>query len=759
MAPAATLAEPLRPAASAPLVPRTGERVAQPAFVPGEAIVRFESGTTAAERLSARRAADAELERSLAVPRAQLLEVDGDVAAAVERLERQPDVAFAQPNYRYRALAAPVPNDTFFGDLWGLGSTALPAPGVDALEAWESNRGGGQVVAVVDTGVAIDHPDLQGNLWTGPGGIHGHDFVDDDSDPDDYEFHGTHVAGTVAAVDGNGLGIAGVAPDAQIMAIRVLDGNGSGSSADIGAGIAFAAQNGADVINLSLGGDADSDPLMSSGIAIADSLDAVVVAAAGNESNDNDANGTVPCNLPHPNVICVAAVNEAGELADFSNYGATTVDVGAPGTRILSAETDYAAVHSDGFASFADLTTGTANGGVAWGTVATPNTDGNPSAADSPSGNYGQAVDHGFYAASVLAKATPLSLAGRYGCRMAFHLRYELEDGYDLFFAGTGTPDPNVDPFVTGSSGGSFFDEGFSISHADGSASVTPRFTLLSDYLEERDGVYLDQWRVLCRDSSYSNAAPPTGNYVRFQGTSMAAPHVAGVAALVRAAVPGLADTAVVQAIEEGGAPLDSLSGTTVSGRTADADGAIAVGLGEQPPSNDTGAPPDPTQPVPTQPDPTLPSPTQPDPVQPDPSPLPGPAPPPPAPRPVPHSPLSPPLASSLSLAGAKAALRVSRRGVFRYTFRATPSLAGRIAFRTRRKVRIARRTHLSLAAKTFSAPATGRVAVKVRLSKRQLRILRRNGRFLLRVTATARGNAGESLRASRGLTLRPPIR
>jgi subtilisin family serine protease len=547
------------------------------------------------------------------------------------------------------------------------------------------------VIAVADTGVALDHPDLQGNLWTGPGGIHGHDFVDDDSDPDDFGFHGTHVAGTAAAIDDNGLGISGVAPDAEIMAVRVLDGNGTGSSADIGAGIAFAAQNGADVINLSLGRQGNSDPLMSSGIAIADTLDAVVVAAAGNDGSDNDADGNVPCNLPHPNVICVAAVNRNGDLAGFSNYGATTVDVGAPGTSILSAETDYSSVMTNDFASSADLTTSTGNGGIPWGPVGSPSTDGNGAFADSPVGNYGQAVDDDFYAVSVLAKTTPLSLVGRRGCRTAFHVRHELEDEFDMLFAGTDTPDPGSDPFVTGSSDGSFFDEAFSISDADGSASVTPRLTLLSDSFVEQDGVYVDQWRVLCRDSTYSNAAPPTGNYVSFQGTSMAAPHVAGVAALVRAAAPGLSDTQVVEAIKDGGAPLGSLVPTTVSGRTADADGAIAVALGQPPPSNEGGqeTPPQVQPPAAT------------------PLPAPGPAPSPSAPAPR-LAPGFAPLVPVISLAGAEPVLRVSRRGVFEYAFGATRGVTGRIAFRTRRKVTVARRVHLSLRSRAFTGKRRG---------------------------------------------------
>ena len=203
-----------------------------------------------------------DFEESLLLARTQLVSFDGPVREAVARLEDQPGVVDAQPNYIYHALAA-APNDTYFGHLWGLGAT----PGVGALPGWDRSLGAGQVIAVVDTGVDLTHPDLVPNLWSGPGGIHGHDFVDDDDVPDDFNLHGTHVAGTAAAAANNALGVAGVAPQAQIMAIRSLDAEGSGTSFAIADGIAFAANSGAGIINLSLGGPAGpGDDLMSSAI-------------------------------------------------------------------------------------------------------------------------------------------------------------------------------------------------------------------------------------------------------------------------------------------------------------------------------------------------------------------------------------------------------------------------------------------------------------------------------------------------------------
>ena len=241
-------------------------------------------------------------------------------------------MADAQPNYVYHALAA-APNDTHFGHLWGLGAT----PGVGALPAWDRSLGAGQVIAVVDTGVDLTHPDLVPNLWSGPGGIHGHDFVDNDDVPDDFNLHGTHVAGTAAAAANNALGVAGVAPQAQIMAVRALDSEGSGGTLRDRERDPLRGElrRGRDQPEPGGPGGA-GDTAMSNAITLAESKGAVVVAAAGNGGDDgvgdnNDAAPITPCTLPNPNLICVASVTKTGARSDFSNFGPTTVDVGAPG--------------------------------------------------------------------------------------------------------------------------------------------------------------------------------------------------------------------------------------------------------------------------------------------------------------------------------------------------------------------------------------------------------------------------------------------
>jgi subtilisin family serine protease len=709
-------------------------------FVPGEVIVRFKAGTTPSERLAVRRVADAGLERSLQVSQAQLLEVEGGVKAAVEQLELQPDVAFAQPNYRYEALAAPAPNDPLFGSLWGLQDPAAPNPGVDALEAWDTTRGAGQVIAVVDTGVALDHPDLDDNAWDNPGetpgggdddlnghgdDVHGYDFVDDDPDPDDYNFHGTHVAGTAAAEYDNSRGIAGVAPEAEIMAVRVLDGDGSGTSADIGDGIAYAALEGADVINLSLGGLGASDSLMASGIAVADSQDAVVVAAAGNDALNNDTDPSVPCVLPNPNLICVAAVNQSGGLASFSSYGPTTVDVGGPGTNILSAQASYASIFDDSFsAGIGNWTTSTLNGALAWGAAATPNSDGNGSATDSPGGLYANSSTALAYAESRLVKTSALNLTSERGCRIHFDVRYDLESDFDYLEAGAIDGSLNFDgTYFTGSTGGSFFGEEVSISDLDGQPAVKPWFTVLSDDSVRADGAYLDDLHVLCRDTE---SPGDSGAYVAFNGTSMATPHVAGVAALVRAAAPGATDTDAIDAIKQGGAPLASLAGKTATGCTADADGAIAIALGAPDPGTCSVSSPPQSKPPAAQPTPQASPPT---------------------------APAKPNLSSSPST------VRVTRKGVLVYRFRATPGLTGTASFKTRVRAVVSRRAHLTIGRKPFAVGPTGRVTVRVKLSKRNLRHLRHNKRLLLNATVTVRNAAGLSAKAVKRLTLRPPRR
>ena len=209
---------------------------------------------------------------------------------------------------------------------WALDVMRLP-------QAWKDGRGGGMTIAIVDTGVDAHHPDLKDHM------VAGYDFVDHDSDPEDENGHGTHVAGIAAAVTDNGLGIAGGAPQAEIMPIRVLSRAGTGDRETIAAGIVWAARHGANVINLSLGESGLMAHLLRGGVlnpainlAVRDG--AVVVAAAGNDSTLKQ-----PYELSTP-VLVVNASGRDGRHARFTNFGAAGA-VAAPGTDILSTLPTY----------------------------------------------------------------------------------------------------------------------------------------------------------------------------------------------------------------------------------------------------------------------------------------------------------------------------------------------------------------------------------------------------------------------------------
>src|SRR5262245_19739740 len=290
-------------------------------YVPGELIVQFKPGLRITAQASLIESAGGTLERGLAAPRTALVRLPegASVADAVRSFELRADVAGAQPNYVYRAQI--IPNDLRFAELWGL-------PRIGAPAAWDTGTGSRSVtVAVTDTGIFAGHPDLAPNMVGG-----GHDFIDGDADATDEHGHGTHVAEIIGAVGNDGRGVTGVNWNVGLLPVRVLDASGRGTTAGISDGFRYAASR-ARIVNASLGG-APNDPALER--AIADFPETLFVVAAGNSALNNDTLPTYPCSYPEGNVICVAASDATDALAYFSNVGATTVDLAAPGVSILS---------------------------------------------------------------------------------------------------------------------------------------------------------------------------------------------------------------------------------------------------------------------------------------------------------------------------------------------------------------------------------------------------------------------------------------
>jgi len=285
---------------------------------------------------------------------------------AITEYRKNPDVLYAQPNYVYHTTSV-TPDDPLYGSQWGLHNVGTPGADIDAPDAWSISTGSNTVVvAVIDTGVDYNHPDLSSNIWTNSGesgldsqgndkrfnGIdddnngyiddwHGWNFFNNTSDPMDGNtknniYHGTHVSGIIGAVGNNSNGITGVNWNVKIMPLRTTDENGSSYTSTNVEAIYYASTNGAGIISNSWGGNT-FDPALKAAI---DNSPAVVVCAAGNNNRNTDSIPFYPASFTSTNIISVAATNSSDDMASFSNYGQNTVDLAAPGVNIYSTKKD-----------------------------------------------------------------------------------------------------------------------------------------------------------------------------------------------------------------------------------------------------------------------------------------------------------------------------------------------------------------------------------------------------------------------------------
>jgi subtilisin family serine protease len=340
---------------------------ADPEAVPGQLVVGFKPTATDRQQQKAVDKAGATIESTIDSIDGALVSVDpGEVDTAAEELSRQRAVQYVEPNYIVRTNR--LPNDHLFGEQWALRNVGQyggkSGADIHATDAWDLTTGANVTIAVIDTGVDYTHPDLGPNIWTNPAdppnGVdddhngfvddtHGADFVNEDADPIDDAGHGSHVAGIIAAKGNNGAGVAGVNWDAKIMALKFLDKDGQGNTADAANAIDYAVSHGARAINASWGGPAFSQALYQAVRRAADK-GVAFVAAAGNDGDNADVKADYPAAFDLPNIISVAATDSNDALVDFSNYGVSSVDLAAPGDDIES--TVPKTIDSSGYASY-----------------------------------------------------------------------------------------------------------------------------------------------------------------------------------------------------------------------------------------------------------------------------------------------------------------------------------------------------------------------------------------------------------------------
>jgi thermitase len=506
------------------------------------------------------------------------------ISSAMANLRTMPGVISVQPNFIYHSTA--LPNDPKIGQQWALKNTGqlisnenystdnpgTPGDDIDAEDAWQYQSDCSSVtVAVIDSGINYTQKDLVNSMWNGGTAYphHGYDFVDNDNDPypnrgDDS--HATHVAGIIGAEGNNGTEGSGVCQKANIMSVRVL-GTSGGTTASVIQGIDFAVDHGAKIINMSLSGSGGFDQAFSDAISYAQSKGVLVVVAAGNgdasgKGQDNDQIPVYPCNFTQDNLICVAALDQAFQLASFSNYGASNVDVGAPGTNILS--TIAGPSQTSNFSGWtAKMGSGT---GWFYGTTSTgipllvnPRNYGND--------KYATNVDDRIWSSFVFGPDTQ-------HVSLNYYMQGTMASG-DYLNSGVVVGN-NQDPFAG---------SGSRLQHATGTLSSPESAYPIDQCVNTTCSIGFQL-------SSSSTSPGDTGPLIAFlnlntvanntnamgieSGTSMATPIVSGIAALLMSSEPDLSYQRIAQAIESSGTPEPSLSGVTTSGKAVNAMRALA---------------------------------------------------------------------------------------------------------------------------------------------------------------------------------------
>ena len=584
---------------------RPAHAPAADAAVPNRLIVVFDSDAGPSDRQDTRADAGATVVRALGAKAFQLLRPASGrtVTEAIAALRADPDVRSAERDLVLQPAA--VPNDPLFGQQWGLrnlglgvngGGASVSGDDIDVLSAWDHTVGTpSTIVADIDSGYRDDNPDLASVETPG------RDFVDDDSDPTDDDLvgggHGVHTAGIIGAAGNNGIGVTGVAQNVRIMPLRVCSHAQSCPFSAITDAINYAGQHGARVANLSLGGPQSTT--IDNAIAANPQVLFVIAAGNGNPNTglgvDNDGGSpyrSYPCiNTPAPgavdNVVCVAATTQSDGLARFSNWGRTSVDLGAPGTDILSTYPSFATpLFSDDFES------------NDFGTRWTTSSPGFSRTNESPLTSFGIANSPigsaQLTGTTRSAASTAVTVPATSTCRVSLDVKANMKDGHSFAFGpmqGSSFVDPGP-PLEGPISGSGRLEWDFDV--PAGATEVGLEYSIPSSGSSQSDagdGIHVDNVVFNC----IAPVGQTTGTAF-LDGTSMATPMVSGAAALLFSQVPSATVTQVRNAILQNTDPVSALATTTVSGGRLDAGKAMTALIGQPviatPPASPPATPP-----------------------------------------------------------------------------------------------------------------------------------------------------------------------
>lgn len=459
-----------------------------------------------------------------------ILKKGASVPEAIKELEADPNVEYAEPNYIIHALM--TPNDKFFGQQWYM-------PKISAPDAWNISTGSSSVIiAVLDTGLDYNHPDLAQNVWSNPGEIPGNgidddkngliddvrgwDFINNTNDPMDDEGHGTAVSGLIGAVGNNGKGIAGLMFTAKLMPLKVMDFTGSGDVGAVISAIQYAMQKGANIANCSFGFTGKPSKALQDAIAGAPNI--LFSCASGNEKSNDDASPEFPASYDNANIISVASTGKSDQLSSFSNFGAGSVDLAAPGEDIFSTEIIRDGVFADGFSQM----NWTANPPGSWGLSSAPGT------FLSPPSSLGENPVQAFQPNTVTSPM--ISLAGRHACILNYEL--DLSIPQDEFFYAEASPDGGASWALVDQASGNintFNDNSIIGVSLEGFSGLN---ILIRFRLQAGSGfVFIDDLNVNCASVQYDGEHEYDDG---LNGTSFSAPLVSGTAGLLKTVFPSL---------------------------------------------------------------------------------------------------------------------------------------------------------------------------------------------------------------------------